>query len=115
MISYSHLKTMFQGLSFDCEEYNIETNSIIDLPYAVYILTNANTVSADGSVLMSTLSIRLILVDTEITSSSQNELDNLLDSNDVFYTKAYDYEEDERIYSVTYEFEVLDYGGEISI
>lgn len=106
MIKYEQLSNIFSSVGFPVSEYNIEDDDI-SLPYCAYVLSNDNQLSADGISYLSFLNVRLILVDSEISTTNQNKLENVLNTNGVFFTKEFDFDEEQRIYTTTYDFEVL--------
>lgn len=107
MIKYSQIDDIFSGLSFSCEEYRLFDDDDIELPYCVYIAAETNPVSADGFNYITILTVRLVLVDDDINSGSQQEVETIMNNHNIFNTKSIDFDDENRLYTFTYEFEAL--------
>lgn len=108
MKKYSELKNIFSQLSFNCEEYNYETNEEIDLPYCAYAKNDYEPTGADGVVYINIINVRLMLIDSDDNKQYQNEIETLFNNNEIYYDKSIDFVEDERVFTIQYDFEVLD-------
>lgn len=108
MIKYSEIKDLLSKLSFECEEYNLETDEEIDLPYAAYIRYDGSPIYGDCTNLFNLLYVRIILIDREVNSINQQEVKDLLGNNEISYTFNYSFDDELRIHTTSFTFEVLD-------
>lgn len=108
MIRYTELESAFSQSDIIINEYNIETNEEIDLPYIVYDATSGETFSADGIAFYKTLIISLALIDQTQNFALQRRVESVLDSNGVYYEKSISFNDNARVYSIIYTFFVED-------
>lgn len=108
MIKYSQIKELTSKLSFKCDEYNLETDEEIDIPYSAYIRYDGDSIYADGINLLNFLYVRIILIDSEVNSIQQQEIKDLLESNEISYSFNYSFDEEHRIHTTSFTFEVID-------
>lgn len=108
MIKYSELEHLFSLLSFKCNEYNFEILEDIELPFATFVRYDGDPIFADGSNLFNLLFVRVILIDSEINSFQQQEIKDLLSKNEIPYSYNYSFNEEYRIHTTSFTFEVID-------
>lgn len=108
MIKYSNIEDIFAQDNISINEYNIETLEEISLPYLVYTVTDGDTFSADGINYIRLLNLSLALFDETLNFSMQRRIEQVLDRNFTSYDKQINFDENARLYSITYTFEVLD-------
>ncbi len=108
MIKYSELESTFHDANLEIFEYNLETNEEIDLPYLVYDAVQGESYSADGIAFFKTLIISLGMIDETLNFGMQRAIEKVLDDNTTYFDKQINYDDGARLYSVTYNFFVLD-------
>ncbi len=108
MIKYSELESIFISHDLLIHEYNIETDEEIELPYIVYNATDGDNFSADGFSYFKILTVSLAIIDETMNFGLQRNVEDVLDSNTVFYDKQINFDDEARLYSITYTFSVQD-------
>lgn len=108
MVKYSELQSIFQSHDLLINEYNIETDDEIELPYIVYNATDGESFSADGFSYFKTLIISLAIIDETMNFGLQRSVEEILDENTTFYEKQINFDDEARLYSITYSFSVQD-------
>lgn len=76
------------------------------LPYIVYLFSHSTNFGADNKVLAKVYSYQVELYSDKKDLVSELKLENLFDSNDIFYNKTETYIEDEELYQVMYEISI---------
>lgn len=76
------------------------------LPRIVYQATNDNPFYADGVVYYACRAIEAALYTAEKDTALEAAVDTVLQGAEIAYTKTEGWMEDERVYSIIYEFEV---------
>ena len=108
MIKYSDLESTFAQNNLNITEYNVETNYDVELPIIVYIATGAETFEADGINFFNIMDVTLALVDQTLNFPMQRAIEGVLDEISTGYDKNIQFDDDERLYSVSYSFTVID-------
>ncbi len=110
MIKYSELETIFGASDITLHEYNVELeeDEQISTPFVVYTATNGDSFVADGINYLRLLDVGLALIDETLNFSMQRAIENVLDSNDTTYDKRINFDDNARLYSISYTFSVLD-------
>ena len=111
MIKYTELESIFLDVDITIHEYNIETNDLIDLPYVVYIATDGNAFEADGINYFKTLSVGLAIIDETMNFALQRKIEEVFSAHYVSFDKTINFDDDARLYTITYNFEVIDDGA----
>lgn len=107
MIHYTELEHLFDGI-IDCHEYNIETYSeLLELPFATYIKSGEESLSADGICYFKTVQIQLELIMETLNDEVQFQIESKLKEAEIYYTASLEYDSDQRIYIKIYSFFVL--------
>lgn len=108
MIKYSEIESVFLSSDLVVHEYNLETDDDIDLPYLVYATAEGESFSADGICYYKTLIVALAFVDATINFALQRKIEKVFDENGTFYDKSLTFNDDSRLYTITYSFVVED-------
>lgn len=108
MIKYSQIENIFASYDIEVHEYNVETNEDIYTPYVVYTATGGNTFGADSINYFNTLDVGLALIDETLDFAMQRRIEKVFDDNSVTYDKQINFDNDQRVYSIAYNFEVID-------
>ena len=108
MVKYSELENIFLSHDLVIHEYNIETNEEIDLPYMVYTAIDGEAFGADGINFFKTLTISLAVIDETMNFTLQRKIESVLDSITAFFDKQINFDDEARLYSITYNFTVID-------
>ena len=108
MIKYSEIHDVFIENEIDAIEYNYESNEEIDTPFVVYVATDGASFGADGINYLNLVNIRLALTDVFINTETMRLVEKTLDENFIRYDKNIDFDNDSRLYSIQYSFNVLD-------
>lgn len=107
MIKYSEIKGLFSPLSIPCEEYKMELFDQIQLPFIVYLIESNNTLSADGVAYLKLSNVQLELVTDELNSCYIKEVEEIFLTNDIYYNKEFEFDEDNRVFITLYSFACL--------
>lgn len=108
MVKYSEIKDILSPLGINVEEFSIKDDDEIEPYYLVYIKGNTIPVHADGINYFNFVQVRAILDVDDIDHKVVKKLDEILDNNGISFDKDYNYIPDERLFELTYEFEVFD-------
>lgn len=107
MIKYSDLKNMFKELDFEVEEYSYETIEPTKIPFGVYAVTGNQELSADGITYIDIPNVRFVYVDEDYNFPKQKQIDKLFRDYGIFFDKEFDNDPDEKAYTITYQFSVI--------
>lgn len=110
MIKYSELETVFSQKGIKLEEYNLETDEEITLPYFVYTATDGTYFEADGINYLRMLTVGLAMIDETLNFPKQRIIESVLDDESTRYDKQINFDDEQRLYSITYTFSVFDDG-----
>ena len=110
MIKYSEIENLFSDKGIEIHEYNIElvSSQQIETPIVIYTRTNEDSFEADGINFMNFVSVTLALIDETRNIPMQNLIQSVLYENDTTYDKSTNFDDEERLYSVSYIFTVID-------
>lgn len=108
MINYSELKDVFNSKTLSIYEYNVETDEIVDLPFIVYRATDGDFFQADGQNYIKFLSVTMGMFDQTMNCELQRKIESVLDEHSTYYDKSINFDEEQRIYTVSYTFDVFD-------
>lgn len=111
MIKYSDIETVFGNAGITVEEYNIESDDELDTPYIAYICSDGASFEADGINYVKFLNVALVMVDQYMNYPLQVQIEAVLDESGLIYDKSVSFDAEDRLYSVTYNFDVLDEQG----
>lgn len=76
-------------------------------PFLCYLTTDTDCISADGVVQIKKTNIRLELYTTRKDTKAEGRVENLLDTNEIYYEKQEAYIDSEKLYEVSYLFEYI--------
>ena len=114
MIRYSDIDKIFAEAGINVYEYRVELNEQeIETPFIVYAVTSSDTFEADGISYINFLSVTLSMIDDSLNFEMQHYIESVLDSNDIVYTKAFGFDDESRLHTVSYIFTVME--DEISV
>lgn len=102
------MKNVFAQKGLNVIEYNIETEDIVDLPFIVYTATDGSYFQADGQNYLKFLNVTLAIFDETLTFGLQRQVEDVLDERSVQYDKQINFDSEQRIYTISYSFEVFD-------
>lgn len=110
MVKYSELEELLKETGIPCSEYHIEDfqEQFIEIPSLVYIVINTNDVPADGIPYVRFLNVRIELLTNSIGFEEQKKVEKALSKAELFFAKDIDYDEDNKLYSTTYDITVLE-------
>ena len=112
MIKYSDIKDVFAAHDLTVYEYNIETIEIIDLPFLVYTVTDGGSFRADSINYVGFLNVSLAIIDETLSFETQNKVEQVFEENCIAFDKQINFDDSERLYTITYTFGVFDDGIE---
>jgi hypothetical protein len=75
-------------------------------PYIAYLITGSNSFYADGVAYYTTTAYMATLYEDKVLSDTEKTLENAFTANDVTFAKAYEWQEEEKYYKITYTMEV---------
>lgn len=110
MIKYSEIKDLFASYDINAYEYNIETIDIVDLPLIVYTVMDGESFRADGICYKNFMNVSLAIIDENLSFTAQRNVEKVFDDNFTSYDKQVNFDDSERLYTITYNFEVFDDG-----
>lgn len=108
VIKYTQIKDVFAEIGIDIYEFNIETDEDISTPFVVYTATDGNFFEADGINYLKTLSVAVAVIDETMNFPMQRKIEDMFDKYFIIYDKQINFDNDVRLYSISYSFEVLD-------
>ena len=108
MLKYSELESVFGASGITVEEYNIETDEEVDIPYVAYVVSDADSFGADGVNYLKLLNVNLVMIDEKMNFPLQNSIEGVLADNDLSFNKTVNFDETNRLYSVSFYFNVMD-------
>lgn len=108
MVKYSEIQDIFKLNGVDAIEYNYETDEDITTPFVVYVATESNSFGADGINYINLLNIRLALIDDFINTPTIELIEKTLADNYIRYEKNIEFDNESRLFSTQYTFEVID-------
>lgn len=108
MLKYSELQSAFDEYDIPVEEYNIETDEEITVPYIAYVVSDGDSFGADGINYLQLLNVNLVMIDEKLNFDLQNQIEQVLSANSLSFNKTINFDEANRLYSVTFYFNVLE-------
>lgn len=108
MLKYSELESVFGASGITVEEYNIETDEEVEIPYVAYVVSDADSFGADGVNYLKLLNVNLVMIDEKLNYSLQNDIEAVLTSNALSFNKTINFDEQNRLYQVSFFFNVMD-------
>ena len=82
-------------------------NPVPSLPYMVYYYPSRSDESADGINFAKKYTLNIELYTKEKDFSAEDKVEEVLENNDIYYLKSESYLNDEQMYEVLYEGEVI--------
>lgn len=76
------------------------------LPFGVFLFPNAEHLKADGHVYYSQEEVRVEIYTKIKSPHVEQKIENLLDVAEIYYEKSEEYIESEKMYQISYEFEM---------
>ena len=76
------------------------------LPFGVFLFPNSDHFKADGYVFFSQEIVRVEIYTTIKSSQIEQKIESLLDTAEIFYERNEEYIESEKMYQISYEFEL---------
>lgn len=112
MIKYSEIEKEFDDVGIKVNEYNIELNDEeISTPFVVYTATDGDSFNADGQNYMNFLNVGLALIDETLNFTMQRQIEAVFDSTETGYDKVINFDDEARLYTITYQFTAYDDAG----
>lgn len=109
MLKYSELEQTFDDYGITVEEYNIETDDeLVETPYIAYVVSDADSFGADGINYLKLLNINLVMIDEKLNFDLQRNIETVLSDNSLSFNKTINFDENNRLYSVSFFFNVMD-------
>lgn len=109
MIKYSEIESVFASHDITVHEYNIELNDeTIETPFVVYTATASDDFLADGINFCSFINVGLALIDETLNFTMQSKIESVFADCDTSYDKQINYDDNERLYTISYTFSVLE-------
>ena len=75
-------------------------------PYLAYQIDRSNSFYADGIAYYTSTAYTATLYEDKVLSDTETTLENAFTANDVTFAKAYEWQEEEKYYKITYTMEV---------
>ena len=111
MIKYSDIQRLFNAENLAIEEYNVQLNEEqIETPFLVYQATNDDDFGADGVNYIKILNVIILMVDEVLNFPLQRKIESIFVDNGVSYDKRTNFDDEERLYAISYNIEVFDDG-----
>ena len=111
MINYSQLEDIFSQNNLTIHEYNVELNDEeIETPFIVYTATDGDSFEADGINYFRLLNVGIALLDEVLNFSLQRKIESIFDEYSTRYDKQINFDDEARIYTITYTISVVDNG-----
>lgn len=111
-MDYKSIQTMINSSGLPNVYHAFPVGSVPDLPYIVYEFPNSDNFSADNHVWQKIETLRIFLCTKNKDFSTEAILENVLNSNSIFWEKYEDYTESDSMYMIQYDMEVLITNGE---
>ena len=108
MLKYSELQSAFSEYGISIEEYNIETDEDITVPYIAYVATDGDFFGADGVNYLQLLNINLVMLDEKMNFELQQSIEEVLNTYSISFNKNINFDEANRLYSVSFFFNVME-------
>lgn len=108
MFKYSEITEKLSFLGIKVEEFTIKDMEYIEPYYLIYTKERTNYVNADGKNFFGLVLVKAILDVDDLESDVIKKLDEFLTEEGVPFDKSYEYIPDDRLFELSYEFEVYD-------
>lgn len=104
---YEVLKSIGLPIAYYQFKEGDKDNPVPSLPYMVYYYPSRNDESADGINYAKVYTLNIELYTKDKDFGMEDKVEGVLESNDLFYIKSESYLNDEQMYEVLYEMEVI--------
>lgn len=111
MLKYSEIENTFNAIGITISEFNLETDDNIELPYVVYTANDSESFGADGINYIRLLNMTIAFFDETMNLQLQRKIESVFDENEVRFQKSINFDDDARIYAVSYTITVMDDGN----
>lgn len=104
-MTLAELKTLLDtsGIKFKYHHWDKPPS----LPYGVYLFTSTDNFKADGKVYQKINNVIVELYTVIKDTVTEAALENVLDGAGIFYNKTESYIESEKMYQISYDFEII--------
>lgn len=110
-MTFEEIATMIEsiGLPYTYYSWNEDdtNNPVPDLPYIVFYYPNSNNFSADNTVYAEATSLNIELYSLNKDFELEKQVEDVLIANDLFWNKSESYINNEHMFEVLYQTEVL--------
>lgn len=106
-MTYAEIKQMVASIGLPCSYYQWPEEKAPDLPYILFYFPENNDFVADGKNYAKVAVCNIELYTEEKDFATETMVEDLLEANDLPYTKEEQYIETERMFEVLYVVEIL--------
>lgn len=106
-MTYEEIALMLQSTGLPVAYNAFPIGSVPALPYIVYSYPNSENFGADNYVYQRADSVRIWLCTAEKDFSTESTLEGVLNSNHVYWDKTESFEQNDAMYMVLYETEIV--------
>lgn len=103
----TEVKAMIESMGLPCTYYSYPVGKAPSLPFIVWYFPNSSNFSADDEVYANIEALNIELYTENKDFNTEKVVEDVLDANNEFWEKSESYINDEHMYEVLYELEVL--------
>lgn len=103
----TEVKEMIESIGLPCTYYSYPVGQAPPLPYIVWYFPNSDNFSADDEVYAEIEALNIELYTANKDFEKEKQVEDILNANDEFWQKSETYINDEHMYEVLYELEVI--------
>lgn len=106
-MTYQEINTMIEGIGLPSTYYSFPIGEAPELPYIVFYYPNYDDVAADNINYQTIAQLNIELYTENKDFQTEKQVEQVLTSNGLFFSKSETYIEQEQMYEVLYEIEIV--------
>lgn len=106
-MTYQQINTMIESIGIPSTYYSFPVNQAPNLPYIVFYFPNYNDLGADNINYQIIAQLNIELYSENKDFALEKQVEDVITSNGLFFDKSEDYIEQEEMYEVLYEIEIV--------
>ena len=106
-MTYQEINTMIEGIGLPSTYYSFPIGEAPELPYIVFYYPNYDDLSADNINYQPIAQLNIELYTENKDFQTEKQVEQVLTSNGLFFSKSETYIEQEQMYEALYEIEIV--------
>lgn len=106
-MTYKEINNMISGIGLDYAYYSFPVDEAPDLPYIVFYYPNYNDLGADDINYQTIAQLNIELYTENKDFGLEEQVEDVLTSNNLFFSKSETFIQQEAMYEVLYEIDIV--------